>query len=291
MKVARSESAYYLLRLATCVLLTVIFTAASFARAEQESSFHWDFINVEIDVKENGDMLVTERMKYVFTAPYTNERYRWIPLDKVDDITDVQVLEHAKPIRHSEARERGRLWIRWTHELNAPESRTFVIKYRVIGGLHIRDRSDGVFWKAIFGDRAAPVQRAHVTVRLPDAVAGQTTEYRSIGSPAQTRWLDARTIQYTVRGEMSPDETLTVKVLFPHGLLDVPVPRWIEAEPSADRSGGVPIPNWLAIALFLVFLLIVLLNVLKEEGRSGGGWGGGSSGGGGAGGGGGGGGG
>ena len=42
-----------------------------------------------IDVQENGDMLVTETQTYVFTAPHNNQRYRSIPLDKVDGINTI----------------------------------------------------------------------------------------------------------------------------------------------------------------------------------------------------------
>ncbi|MGB3402921.1 MAG: hypothetical protein WBA77_09540, partial [Microcoleaceae cyanobacterium] len=33
-------------------------------------------MNVDIEVQENGDMLVSETQKYVFNQPYKNQRYR-----------------------------------------------------------------------------------------------------------------------------------------------------------------------------------------------------------------------
>jgi hypothetical protein len=75
------------------MLILALFLTAHMVSAQEPSPFYWEFINVEIDVQENGDMLVTETQKYVFTAPHTNERYRWIPLDKVDSIENVQVFE------------------------------------------------------------------------------------------------------------------------------------------------------------------------------------------------------
>ena len=39
--------------------------------AAQQLPFYWDNINVIIDVQTNGDMLVTETQKYVFTATTT----------------------------------------------------------------------------------------------------------------------------------------------------------------------------------------------------------------------------
>lgn len=69
--------------LLTILTLVPVLALHGQALAADQPPFHWEFINVDIDVQENGDMLVTETQKYVFTAPHTNKRYRWIPLDKV----------------------------------------------------------------------------------------------------------------------------------------------------------------------------------------------------------------
>ena len=74
-------------------LMAVAIIAAPTTTAQEPAPFYWEFINVDIDVQENGDMLITETQKYVFTSSHTNERYRWIPLDKVDSIAVLQVSE------------------------------------------------------------------------------------------------------------------------------------------------------------------------------------------------------
>jgi len=53
--------------MASLSLLLVTVTHA----AAQQLPYYWDNINVTIDVQTNGDMLVTETQKYVFTADYT----------------------------------------------------------------------------------------------------------------------------------------------------------------------------------------------------------------------------
>jgi len=63
-----------------------VFIYAQSVGAEEETPFYWEYINVDIDVQENGDMLITETQKYVFTAKHTNERYRRVTLDKVNMI-------------------------------------------------------------------------------------------------------------------------------------------------------------------------------------------------------------
>ena len=61
------------------ILIAIICVVGGEARASEP--FYWEYINVDIDVQENGDMWVTEVQRYVFTAPHTNQRYRWLPLD------------------------------------------------------------------------------------------------------------------------------------------------------------------------------------------------------------------
>jgi len=126
-------------------LMAVATIAAPTATAQGLGPFYWDFINVDIDVQENGDMLITETQKYVFTSNYTNERCRWIPLDKVDAIGDVQVSEEGNILSATTGVKNNQLWVKWTHALSPPESHTFVLKYRVIGGLHVYDDGDQVY--------------------------------------------------------------------------------------------------------------------------------------------------
>ena len=75
-----------------------IFFGSNTLAQNTSSPFYWDYINVGIDVQNNGDMLVTETQKYVFTKPHSNQRYRYIPLDKVDQITDIAVFEDEKQL-------------------------------------------------------------------------------------------------------------------------------------------------------------------------------------------------
>ena len=210
-------------------LLTLLFIA--FLPVYVDSApFYWEFINVNIEVQENGDMLVTETQKYVFTAAHTNERYRWIPLDKVDRIDNVEVYEEERKLSATTGIEDNLLWIRWRHALSPPESHTFVLKYRVKGGLHIHDDSDQVYWKALFKDRAAPIQSGRVTVRLPASLAGQVLSYKSFGVAADAREVDDQTVEFIPRGAVPPGRGLEIQMVFPHGLLDVPAPAWLQTQ-------------------------------------------------------------
>lgn len=115
-------------------ILVVILVPITHSRAS-EVPFFWNSIQVEMDVQPNGDMWVTETQHYIFTADYTNERYRYIPLNKVDEITNVTVTENGQRLAATTQIQNNQLWIRWQHPLNPPESHVFGLKYRVIEGM------------------------------------------------------------------------------------------------------------------------------------------------------------
>ena len=80
--------------LAAIALLIALVPGA--ASSQGRVPFHWDFIDVYIDVQENGDMLVWETQTYVFTAPHTGGRYRYLPLEKVDSIEGISVSQDGR---------------------------------------------------------------------------------------------------------------------------------------------------------------------------------------------------
>ena len=226
------------------------------ASAQTDPPFYWESIDVLIDVQQNGDMVVTETQTYVFTGPHDTERFRRIPLEKVDGITSVRVSQDGRALPSDTDVDDGQLWIRWSHlPLNPPEKATFVVEYRVLGGLHLDEDGDQVYWKALFKERDAPINNARVVVRLPESLAGQVSEYQSFGAKASSRRLDRRSIEFTLDDPLPPRRGLEVQVAFPHGLLNVPTPRWqLEGEADSEPAWGYG-----GVCLILVLLLAAYL--------------------------------
>jgi hypothetical protein len=183
--------------------------------------FYWDSINVVIDLQPNGDMWVTETQKYVFDRTYSNQRYRYLPLDEDGEITDITVRENDRLIPTEVKTEKGNLRIRWQHELTPPSVHTFVLKYRVIRGVYFGNVNTWINWKAIFPDRPAPVQNATVQVRLPAALSGKVSSFTSSGVPAIARQINPQTYEFVARRPLSPQQELAIEVIFPSGVLDL----------------------------------------------------------------------
>ncbi|XOF32205.1 MAG: DUF2207 domain-containing protein [Candidatus Electrothrix sp. YB6] len=218
------------------ITVFVLFLLSVQTASAKSPSFYWDFINVVIDVRQNGDMLVTETQKYVFTGPHTNERYRYIPLDKVDGIDQIEVFEGEEKLAAETNIKNGQRWIKWRHELNPPESHTFVLKYRVKGGIQVHGKKDWVFVKAIFKDRSAPIQSGKVTVRLPDSLAGKISSVKNFGVPAEARQIDEQTVEFVAKGALPPGKELEVRVVVPHGVLALATPAAVKEKPRKSAE-------------------------------------------------------
>jgi hypothetical protein len=196
----------------------------------KQTPFYWDYVNVNIDVQTNGDMLITEEQKYVFNSQHSNQRYRYIRLHKVDEIKDITVKENNQTIPSTTKIKNDYIWINWQHPLNPPESHTFTINYRVVGGLHTQNENTLVYWKAIFAKRSAPIENAKVTVTLPPALAGKVIDFRSFGVPAKSRQINPITFEFIANQPVVPQQELEVKVTFPKNVLNIPPANWQAAK-------------------------------------------------------------
>jgi hypothetical protein len=217
---------YFFTTLLTVFLVTVTHVAA------QQLPFYWENINVLIDVQTNGDMLVTETQKYVFTGDYNTERYRYIPLGKV--------AENNQKIASTTGIENNQLWIRWQHQLKAPESHTFVIKYRVVGGLQLDGGNTQVYWKAIAAGRKAPINTGKVTVKLPEALSGKVLSFTNFGAAAVPRQVDPKTFEFVASQPILPEQELEVQIAFPQAILNIPQPRW---QQTGNQSQSTSVEN------------------------------------------------
>ncbi len=113
------------------IILITLWTALP--SLAQNAPFYWDFLNVVLDVQDNGDLLVTEEQKYVFTGSHSHQHYRFIKLDKIKAIKDVQVFENNHLLPIETTTQGDQFWIRWQDYLDNQDTHTFVLKYRAIG--------------------------------------------------------------------------------------------------------------------------------------------------------------
>jgi hypothetical protein len=252
-------------------ILSLTFFVAIYPAHAETGPFYWNRIDVNLDVQTNGDMWVTERQEYVFQEDYPNQRYRYIPLEKVDAIKDVTVQENNQLIPSETGIENNQLWIRWNHPLNPPETHTFVLKYRVVGGLQVNDQDTQVYWKAVFADRKASVQNAKVLVKLPEALTGKVTGFTSFGA-GRDRQVDPRTVEFSSTKPIPPQQEFEVQVSFPNEILNLSRSSW-QGNTASGRNSSVISQESSSGSLyffgFIIFLVILITFIWGGGGGNG----------------------
>jgi len=230
----------------------------------QDKSLYWQRYDVNINVQQNSDMLVEEIQQIAFTSGTFRFGFAAIPLDRVERIADVQVSEiingNERPYTPGSSDEygfvtstnEGNLEITWYFPPTQNSTRTYIIRYRVIGGLRFYEGGDQVWWKAIPADHNFPIRQSRVTITLPATVPQNQLVVESYGAPAS--------VSYNARGQVvfeaqniPAGQELEVRVEFPKGIVQGAPPGWQTAFDRRQTWG--PLVSLIAGALGLVVLV------------------------------------
>jgi uncharacterized membrane protein len=246
-------------------LLVVLMVQKSDLALAQDQTLYWNRYDVNLAVQPNSDILVEEIQEIVFTSGTFRFGYAAIPLDRVEDITDIRVAEiidgttrNYTPNSSSEYGfttnvNEGNLEITWYFPPTAGSSHTYILSYRVIGGLRIYEGGDQVWWKAIPSDHNFPIRSATVTVSPPQTFRKDELVVDSYGAPIlDAAYTDRGDVVFTAR-DIPPGEELEVRVQFPHGAVEGSPPGWQEAD-DVRRQWG-PVVGVIAGALGLILLV------------------------------------
>ncbi|MGD8967718.1 MAG: DUF2207 domain-containing protein, partial [Anaerolineae bacterium] len=211
--------------------LTVGLALTTTAHA-QTQTLHWERFDVNITVLENGDFVVEEVQKIVFTSGQFHFGYRNIPMDRLEDITNVEVQEgnrqyergYGGDYTYQTSIDDGDFNIKWYFPYTSNSSHTFTLRYTVEGGLRYYEGGDQVYWKAVYADRSFPVYGSMVTVDLPDgARAGPVAAY---GTGASISGEQTTTVVFEAQETIDPGQEFEVRVQFPHGIVQGSKPSW-----------------------------------------------------------------
>lgn len=231
--------------------------------AAQTNSLYARRFEVVLSLEPAGSLLVTETQEVVFPSTHRfSTGFREIPLERVERIADIRLEEPGQPYRHAggplEASragggglpapaeptapqtfvtsvQDGRLRITWRFPDTRGQARTFLLSYRVYGGIRVYPDGNQLYWKAIYADRPYPIETASVRVQFPLPVT--LAELQWAVSPARLQVRveqpDASSIRFQTLHGLAANEELEVRVQFPHGLVQAQPPAW---QPQADQQ-------------------------------------------------------
>ncbi|MFA6485916.1 MAG: DUF2207 domain-containing protein [Candidatus Magasanikbacteria bacterium] len=198
--------------------------------------------NIKTDIAVNTDTSfdVSETQTYSFTGEY-HQGWRTIPLNKIDSVTDITVIDTAtgRPLAYSASRldkTNSASWGRYTFfkqdgavniewYFNAKnENKSWILKYRVHGGLTFNQNNDQLYWN-IFTDYSVPVKNATVNIALPQKFPSVNYfsyrgRYSTRDEGATKKYDPAVGVVSFSASTFAEQESFTVDIDWPRGAID-----------------------------------------------------------------------
>lgn len=246
--------------------LAVGFVGQAAPTLAQSKTLVWERYDVNLEVLPNSDILVEEIQEIAFTSGTFRFGFAAIPLDRVETISDVSVSEiingAERPYTPNSTGEYGfttavndsnELEITWYFRPTSNSTHTYILRYRVEGGLRIYEGGDQIWWKAIPADHNFPINSATVTVTLPQTFSKSELVVDAYGAPIDNAsYTDRGQVVFTA-GHIPPGEELEVRVQFPHGVVQGSPPAWQSSDDVRREWGPVMGVLFGALGLFLLF--------------------------------------
>ncbi|MFQ5575969.1 MAG: DUF2207 domain-containing protein [Anaerolineae bacterium] len=254
--------------LVASALLLILALAVPGSVAAQDKSLVWDRYDVTLNVLANGDIDVEEVQTITFTGGSFTFGFRAIPLDRVERISHIRVYERQgdRLLEYSPSSSKNRYTFRtylednkqvvyWYFPATKGAGHTYVIRYRVEGGLRIYDGGDQVWWKAIGADHNFPVTHSQVTVKLPASFRADQLTLASDGTAATGYVANGSTVIFAA-DNIKKGRELETRVQFPHGVIRADPPAWQAAD---DRFREAKAKYGPVLNVGLLFLGLALL--------------------------------
>ncbi len=252
----------YLLGLLGALLVTLL--GATGLALAQDKTLVWKRYDVDLEVLQNSDILVEETQQINFTSGSFRFGFAAIPLDRVENIVDVSVSEIVNgternytpnsidPYGFTANQTNNNLEITWYFPPTSNSSHTYILRYRVEGGLRIYPKGDQLWWKAIPPDHNFPIYSSKVVVNLPQRFRKDELVVDSYGAPPDDAAFTEQGQVVFTASDISAGQELEVRVQFPPGVVQGSPPSWQTAD-DFQREWG-PVFNLFAgaIAIFLL---------------------------------------
>src|SRR4051812_4774386 len=211
------------------LLLAIFLTSAGAAAAmptAQTKTFHYERYDVDATVNQDGSFDVVETQTLQYTSGLFQGAFRGWDMSRVEDIQNVQVSEDGQPYTpytdyynldsgplpkaHTfiTTQRQGEFQVYWFYPFtSAPDTRTFTIRYHVVGGLRIYPTGDQFYWQAFPPNRANTITQGKITIHLP---AGATPQKMAVYPTAGLAEVGASgsTVTFTANNPIQPQDTL-----------------------------------------------------------------------------------
>ncbi len=217
----------------------------------------------------NGDIHVTETWQAKFIEGPFYEASRTYDAKFVDRMTHFQVAEGSLtytrvddvfdlgPHTFVAKRYGDTYFLYWEFPKTYNDSRTFTISYTLKGAVRQGKAVDEFAWIFATPSHDYPIRHAEVVFHLPaafdpDAIQADSFLGSVEGEPTgHGKVIDGQTVRFTAE-DLAPNQPWGVRVRWPHGAIDAPLPAWQRIE---------RIKPWATLGLIVGAFLLAILGI------------------------------
>ncbi len=261
------------------------------------ASYRYNEWHSDITVQKNGDLLVREDLTMYFGSHDGGEAYhwfkRWINLDKIQNVTDIQVYEDkngeeipykaggSTPGTYTFYKQNSAVYIKLNYEAK-DTVKHFVLKYRVLGAaqrgtIQFFDKDTLIKYYAIPKGNEVSIGKASVDIHLPPGAAKSQIKAWGWGLPVGTGKVQIVSgKEVKLYGEdIAPGEFVGFSIVMPKELIMKPVGVTVHpgsgadiekrtAEEAARKAKIAGMKTLIGILLFLLIAVFMFLQWYKH---------------------------
>ncbi len=247
----------------------LIIAASAFPLLTSAKSYYYQLIEVNIQINEDSTFDVAEKQSYRLDGDF-GYFIREIELKDLDHLSNIEVLDgdgvKLGKGEYEVSYDGNREVVKWNFPRRVfnNEIKSWIVKYKVHGGLNLGEARDELYWNAIFPDREVEVKKAEVTVLLPQEIKQDDICASLFIGDAGSKLLNqtqevlnGQTVKFW-GSDIKPGEYLTIAVGWPSGLI---------RRPFLYRN---QIINWIVLAAAFalpVFLFVHMYLVWRKKGK------------------------
>ncbi|MBD3312002.1 DUF2207 domain-containing protein, partial [archaeon] len=174
-------------------------------------SYYYESINLNVTVKENGDLIVTEEETLVFDGSFT-----YVYRSFYKPVHDFKVSDEQGKIDYERKDNR----YKWTGSWN-DESKTFTLEYTIKDPFKVTRSYDLLWHTIIFKDRNVKVKSSTSYFNFPEPINLNETSYRLSRQGAIKR---ANNTTLRIESDSIPANTaLDFEITLPKGVIEPPL--------------------------------------------------------------------
>ncbi|MEW5988269.1 MAG: DUF2207 domain-containing protein, partial [Chloroflexota bacterium] len=239
--------------------LLVLALFFSLGAAQDEKSYSADRFDVEVAVRPDGSLSITETVIFRFVGGPFTFAYRELLTDHTDGISEIAATLDGRSLPPGDApgqveiSGRDPLRVTWHFEPTSNSTHTFVLTYRMLGVVRQEADSDYLLYQVLPDDYEYAIGRSLTTFTYPAGATLLTTPTIEAGQAAME--LGDRQVTWTAEN-LAPNTPLVIGLRFAPGSLISGPPQW-QAR-LARQQAQAPLWGGLAAGVLAVGLVILL---------------------------------